>query len=65
MKRSSKSDGKRGITFGRAFEMAVPDQAIWRVIQTGLLPAAATIFFVTSPTTLMSRFALAACRPGG
>src|SRR2546423_6312319 len=65
MKRSSARDGKRGTESGRDFDVAVPDQAIWSVIHTGLFPAAATMVFVTSPTTLMSVFDRRACRPGG
>ena len=56
MKRSSCSVGKRGTTFGLRADVTVPLQAIWSVIQTGLPPAARTIFRVTSPTTLMSLF---------
>ena len=65
MKRSSSSEGKRGITLGRVVDVAVPDQAIWSVIHTGLAPAASSIVFVTSPTTLMSVFVRPACWPGG
>src|SRR5438094_7027300 len=54
MKRSSWRLGKRGTTAGCAFEGAVPLQAIWSVVHTGLPPAAATILRVTSPTTLRS-----------
>ena len=61
MNRSSGRDGKRGTELGRDLDVAVPDHAIWSVIHTGLPPAAATIVFVTSPTTLMSRFALPVC----
>ena len=50
---------------GHAFVGAVPLQAIWRVVHTGLPPAAATIFRVTSPTTLRSWFAVRAWTPGG
>ena len=71
MNRSSKSDGKRGTTDGRVFVVIVPVHAIWSVVQTGAPPAAPTIFFVTSPTRLMSRFVpekpfgRAMCAPGG
>src|SRR5205085_5263550 len=69
MNRSSSSDGKHGTTGGgfgaaRGWKMT-PDQAIWRVVQTGFVPAASVIFFVMSPTTLRSRFALSECFVGG
>jgi hypothetical protein len=65
MKRSSKSEGNRGTTSGRVVVVAVPDQAIWSVIHTGLAPAASSIVFVRSPTRLMSVFVRPACWPGG
>ena len=65
MKRSSCAVGKRGTTFGFFADTTVPLQAIWSVIHTGLPPAACTIFRVTSPTTLMSRFGRSECSPGG
>src|SRR5919201_6385670 len=61
MKRCSWSVGKHGTCFGND----VPEWAIWRVIHTGLPCAAATIFLVTSPTTLMSVLALDAWLDGG
>ena len=65
MNRSSGSEGKRGTELGRDVDVAVPDQAIWSVIHTGLPPAASTIVLVTSPTTLMSLFGPPVCSPGG
>ena len=64
MNRSSCRVGKRGTTFGFFADVTVPLQAIWSVIHTGLPPAARTIFLVTSPTTLMSRFGRSECSPG-
>ena len=65
MNRSSCSVGKRGTTSGCSWVGVVPVQAICSVIQTGLPPAAATIFRVMSPTTLMSLLPVSACGPGG
>ena len=65
MKRSWKSDGKRGTVPGCSGEGTTPLQAIWSVIQSALLPAAAAILCVMSPTTLMSLLDVPACTPGG
>ena len=65
MKRRSCSVGKRGTTLGFLAEVTVPLQAICRVIQTGLAPAARIILRVTSPTTLMSLLGRSECSPGG
>src|SRR4051794_8202064 len=65
MKRRSAFDGNRGTRRGFDFVGVTPLQAIWSVTQTGLVPAACRIHCVTSPTTLMSLFALSECTPGG
>ena len=56
----SGSDGGTAVLVGMT-----PLHAICSVIQTGFAPAARTIFFVTSPTTLMSLFGRSECSPGG
>ena len=65
MNRSSWNVGNLGTMSVCDWFWRTPLHAICNVIQTGLPPAAVTILRVTSPTTLMSLFAVPACRPGG